>query len=481
VARSVLSLVAVGALYWASTAACSPALVPAPPETEPPAGGLDALVAAAPGSRWHYRVTRQGGELSVEASIAKGGSARLGVDDPAGEFIRGLEVADGTGWKAVDGLRVPACRERCRLRYRFDLAGAADGIGDTEVADRHAETILSPPSAWLLRPNDEEAMLTFSVDDASFVTGMWPSEEAAGAYVGDASMFWRAPYSAFGTFRRKTLHVGESEVELAFAAPPDGVAPPDEARATRWLENAAEAVATYFGAFPVPRVMLIVLPTDGRRVNGKEMGGGGASILLYLGSDASEAKLANDWVAVHEMVHLAVPLMPMRFGWLTEGLATYVEPLARAQVGRQDVETVWRDMLDGMPNGQPGPGDQGLDRTPTWGRTYWGGALFALYADVAIRKETGGAHSLQTALRAVLAQGGHNGVMWSIDRFLTAADEATSTRVLRELYAAWSHTAVRVDLEALWAELGVRREGGAIRFDDSAPHAAIRRALTEKP
>ena len=41
-----------------------------------------------------------------------------------------------------------------------------------------------------------------------------------------------------------------------------------------------------------------------------------------------------------------------------------------------------------MPKGLPQAGDQGLDNTGTWGREYWGGAMFCLLADIEIRKAT---------------------------------------------------------------------------------------------
>lgn len=57
------------------------------------------------------------------------------------------------------------------------------------------------------------------------------------------------------------------------------------------------------------------------------------------------------------------------------------------------------------PFGRPEAGDRGLDRTPTWGRTYWGGAFFCFVADVQIREATHGAKSLDDALRAIVAAG----------------------------------------------------------------------------
>jgi hypothetical protein len=39
-------------------------------------------------------------------------------------------------------------------------------------------------------------------------------------------------------------------------------------------------------------------------------------------------------------------------------------------------------------------------------------------------------------------------------------------------------TPVSPDLDQLWKELGVKRQGKTVTFDDSAPLAAIRRAIT---
>jgi predicted metalloprotease with PDZ domain len=99
-------------------------------------------------------------------------------------------------------------------------------------------------------------------------------------------------------------------------------------------------------------------------------------------------------------------------------------------------------------------------------------------ADLEIRKRTGGERSLDDALRAVVKAGGHNGVFWPIRRFLEVGDRATETTVLTEQYAAWARRPVMVELPALWRDLGVAVVDGEIAFDDEAPLAEHRRALT---
>jgi hypothetical protein len=50
-------------------------------------------------------------------------------------------------------------------------------------------------------------------------------------------------------------------------------------------------------------------------------------------------------------------------------------------------------------------------------------------------------------------------------------------KVLEELYAKYGDAPVTPDLGQLWSQLGVERDGDSVRLDDSAPLAAIRRAI----
>jgi hypothetical protein len=230
---------------------------------------------------------------------------------------------------------------------------------------------------------------------------------------------------------------------------------------------------------PVPHLLVLVRPVPGRRVGfGTTMGNAGAAIAIDVGQESSRADLEDDWILVHEMVHTALPDVEGSHHWLEEGLATYVEPLARVRVGLTAPDQVWRDWVRGMPNGLPEPGDLGLDQTPTWGRTYWGGALFCLLADVEIRARTNGAKSLDDALRAILAAGGNISVGWSIDRVVEIGDRAIGVPVLRELYDRMGNAPAPIDLDAMWKRLGVVARDGHISFDDGAPLAPVRKAMT---
>lgn len=249
-----------------------------------------------------------------------------------------------------------------------------------------------------------------------------------------------------------------------------------------WVGQAATAVQIYYGRFPVPRLNVDVEPTAGRGPQtGAAFGFGSPLIRMDVGRGSDTDELERDWMLTHEMVHLAFPRVAAEHHWIEEGVATYVEPIARAQAGQVSTKLVWRDLVVGLPQGLPRYGDRGLDFTPTWGRTYWGGALFCLLADIEIRKRTANRYGLQHALRGILQDGGNIQKIWPLTRALEQGDTAVGVPVLMELYEHMRATPVDVDLDGLWRELGVSMVDGEVSFDEQAPLASIRRAITTPP
>ena len=249
------------------------------------------------------------------------------------------------------------------------------------------------------------------------------------------------------------------------------------------VQTAANAVTTYYGQFPVKRARVLVVPVDGRRgVQGTtwgDMHGWPGFTRLRIGQHITAAELADDWTTTHELVHMAFPSLPDDQHWMEEGLATYIEPIARVETGELKAQQIWSDMVRDMPKGEPQEGDRGMDQTHTWGRTYWGGALFCLVADVEIRRETKNRKGLQDALRAIVAQGGTIDHEWSLDRALAVGDAATGTKVLTSMYATWKNSPSPVDLDKLWGELGIKRDGEGVQFV-AAPLSDVREAIAKE-
>jgi hypothetical protein len=273
-----------------------------------------------------------------------------------------------------------------------------------------------------------------------------------------------------------TLHVDSAGLEVSFEA---GDLSLPRAATLNWISESACAVTEYYGHFPVKHLRVIVVPLDHGKgvVFGRTFIVGSVPVIrVMIGQVASVTDLREDWIMTHEMVHLAFPSVPKNHHWIEEGIATYVEPIARAQIGDLTAAKVWHDMVDGMPHGLPDAGDRGLDNTHTWGRTYWGGALFCLLADVEINRRTHNKFGLQEALRAI-AKSSSMLDDRPLTRALEVGDDAIGIPVLTELYDQMKDAPLDPNLPQLWQKLGVRIAGDSVTFDPHAPEASIVTAI----
>lgn len=289
---------------------------------------------------------------------------------------------------------------------------------------------------------------------------------------------WDAPVASSQSFR-----IDGATIEVDFA--PGSLDLP-HAVFVRWVERAATAVTTYYGRYPVPRDRVLIWPVPGAAgvLSGTTWGAVGglpAFHFMRVGQHTTADQLTRDWMMTHELVHTAFPNQIDEHHWIEEGIAVYVEPVARVQAGFLKPGKIWWDMMRDMPQGNPQSGDQGLDRTHTWGRTYWGGAQFCLLADVTIREQTHNRKGLEDALRGILAAGGAIDKNWPLEKAFRIGDAATGTHVLEDLYVRMADKPVTVDLSAIYRRLGVVRSGQGVRFNNAAPEANIRKAITRTP
>ena len=161
--------------------------------------------------------------------------------------------------------------------------------------------------------------------------------------------------------------------------------------------------------------------------------------------------------------------------WIEEGLATYVEPIARVRAGHMDAHEMWFELVRDLHQGLPEAGDQGLDHT--LGRAPIGAARYSAFlADVEIRKQTHNRRGLADALRGILNAGGD--IRHGAWEALRIGDRATGVAVLVPLYNKMKDQPYDVDLPAMWKDLGVERSGDTVNFINSAPLAKVREAIT---
>jgi hypothetical protein len=252
----------------------------------------------------------------------------------------------------------------------------------------------------------------------------------------------------------------------------------DQASMWKWITDAARGVTLYYGRFPVAECILRITPRSGRgALWGQASGYPKPNVLIVLGRESTRQDLTEDWTLTHELAHLGFPNVAQKHHWIEEGLATYIEPIARHKMGLRTERSVWSEWYQSMGQGQPEEGDRGLDHTPTWGRVYWGGALFAFVADVEIRRQSQNRVGLRQALQGIVKAKGNIATSWRIEDAFSAGDKATQLRVLGMEYEKRRADPAPVDLDTIWKNLGVSFENGSVTLDDNAPWADTRRSI----
>ena len=393
---------------------------------------------------WTYEVrANENFELDVDARLPLG---PLTVDEPSFVTI--------------------VSREGEHVHYRVRLRGMAEKAHDVDIAVSAGGGMFSPPSSWLLRPTAGATRGTyrFRVSTPAGMRFETAVRRFGEFYEAPASTLAESTFAAFGALRVKTATPG-FEVVMA-----PGLSLGDEA-VVEWVRDGVTAIAGYFGRPPDGRATFFVLPTEKKGpTRAKTFGDGGAGVIVQLGPESTNANLHEDWVATHELVHVGFPRLTPNDAWFAEGLATYVEPIARARAGLLPADGVWKDFAENFPRGRKSK--EALSGTQDIDRVYWGGALYFLLVDLRIREETHDAKSLVDAVRAIVATGGNVETQWTLERVLALGDASTGTHAFHDCIAEVDG----VDLNALYKRLGLSKTA----LDETAPLASRRRAVTTR-
>jgi predicted metalloprotease with PDZ domain len=420
--------------------------------------------------------------LHVEATFEHAPSPRLTLPPDAAGAVRSMVIVDGvaetplarteTTWLA------DPCLARCLVRYAIDLQAIASSCRTFDCSRRVGDAIIGPAATWVLRPEPPgDALIRVAVrggESSRFATGL--RRDPSSGYVLRANELGESSYTAFGTLRNTRMYVGGAKIDVALLDAPLAMG---DGATIRWLSDSASCVARLFGRFPVDATVFVLPVRDADDVVfGRVMSLTGASVELLFGTGTPPERAHSDWVVVHELFHLGTPSFVGEAHWLEEGLATYYEPILRERAGWISERELWRHFATEMRRGLRKVGDPAsLEERDDIDSTYWGGALFALLADVRIRQATMGARSLDDVMRAALAREGDATHRALAADFFRIGDEATGTHVLADLHARYAVSGEAVDLDAVWRSLGVQGPETEPVLREDAPLAAVRRAI----
>lgn len=388
------------------------------------------------------------------------------------------------------GIVLPVSTGGVCVRYDVAVDEAAD-VGDRDAARRVGGDVVLTHDVWLWRPSSyaDDAVITATLTAPPPIAISTPwsaaNDDEPARYDVPRSTLRRRGYTAFGRFRVQDLKVPGGTLHVAVLG---GGLDHGHAPVLAWLANAGRAVAHLYGKFPREHTQVMVSPSSAGRgaLFGWVVRGGGPSVNLLVGRSSDEDSLALDheWIAVHEMSHLAIPHVTLGEPWLSEGLATWYQNVLRVRSGDVSEREAWQKLLEGFGRGRGGvtgrtllEDSEQMRETGSFGRVYWAGTALVMLADVEIRRATNGASSLDTALAEIARCCLDSDVTMSALELTGRIDEVTGGSLFTDIARAGREQRRFPDVDGVLRGLGVIDVRGRLVLDDGAPLAHIRRQI----
>lgn len=395
--------------------ACRSSPSSSPTEPEP---GDEASGAAA---RWSYSIAvdealaRMSLGLCIEGQLPR----RLITTDDAIDYVTAARVRGGPKLvREGKSLTITTLGEHGCVDLEIDLERAASARGRDST--RRGDTLMLAPDRWLWHPaalpDRLEARARFILPEGVAATVPWPHLDPDDPHdwrgLDRTSFGWNA-WIAFGRHQPLEFVAAECEFEVAVL---DGARRVSDAGIEVWLRSSAEAVAQLYGRFPRERVAVVVIPSSSWGTTpvlfGMARRGGGGSVMLLLNDAIEDHALPGEWVAVHELLHLGMPLVAEP--WMSEGFVTYYTHVVRARQGLLDrdapageaqalvaLESLRVGFEERRSTLSLAAASESMHQLGNYRRVYWGGAAIAFELDVRIRSASQNRRSLDDLMRAI--------------------------------------------------------------------------------
>ena len=444
-----------------------------------------ALTATVEPPRYRVKLASDPQRFVVDACFPDGPPERLrsGSRDAA-EHLIGARY--GTTPVRVRGrtMQLPRDAEEGCLQYEVDLDSARAASGRRAEISRRVEAILFKAQDWLWQPRGP-IEVEFDLPQGQNVSVPWPSAGGEHRFRVDAPMSDWSNLMALGEFSVERVPVGDRHLRMAILSGPSS-AQVDRSELKGWVRANAEAVAQIYGRFPLPETQVLIVPisTGGAVPWAQVHRGGATSVHFFINERRTHDEFMEDWTAAHEFSHTLHPYLSGGGRWVSEGLASYYQNVARARAGLITEEDGWRKLEAGFERGRKAATRTPLGRAIRSGRErrnymriYWSGAALAFRGDVELRRRSGGEKSLDTALQAFADCCLPANRAWGAREFLGRLDELTGETVFVPLFDEIESAPGFPDVNEAYASAGIRFSGTRPSFSRDGEASELRQAI----
>jgi len=264
---------------------------------------------------------------------------------------------------------------------------------------------------------------------------------------------------------------------------------PDGSPWLSWIETILDAARKLTGSFPEQKIVVELVGASRSNqavVFGQVRRSGPPRIIFYVNPDAALHELQDNWRGYHEFAHLLIPFPGNQNSWFSEGFASYYQYLLQSRSGRIEPEEAWRRLLAGLQRGLDDPNGRGRSlrqlspemwRERAFRRVYWTGASFFLRIDTRLRIESGGRHSIDSALAAF-----HDCCMqqrrrWSAEALVKILGQLSLPAVWEQEYRTTLDSVAQPRFDRAMQGLGIEIDGKRLHFSNEPDAVALRHAI----
>lgn len=430
-----------------------------------------------------YRIDAQPGALEVEVEVKGSCPSEWRLGQPIADELSATTPTGEVQRRLDRRRRVRFPPEARQLRYRYSFAQRTRLYQSLQTGAGGDRSYMLAASSYLLRPSNLAADTKVRLE----LRGLEPllpwalRKTEQGHEVELQARDLLAPgHHGFG-LRRHSLPTPGGTLEVGFVAGELDVA--DEV-VLEWLDQAQREVVLCRPSESAPhaRIQVILIPAGGSwepAPFGRVLWSYPQSVALYVGEHASASELLDDWTAIHELCHTLHPRVMPRRAWLTEGLATYYQCVARIRSGRESAAKMWGAMAWGYEAGSGEANglslrdlDRRLRELHCYRAVYWGGAFLMLELDLELRRRSQGKVSLDHVVERLLPQ-----ERIKSEDFAAAVDAVAGEPLWKEIGRPHLREGLMSRAPDLLARLGVEGVGRRATLASDAPDEALRRAI----
>jgi hypothetical protein len=327
-------------------------------------------------------------------------------------------------WVSDNVMRLRGVKSKQCISYESSLPSAKQS---RRSLYRAGKDIVVNNNLWLWQPidigNKDTVKLTFNLPKGYNVSTPWTATGKPNQFTLTTTPYDWDSRIAIGTFKIASVKIAQQTIQVAIL----NSTQKRKLEYIDWIKQAASAVAGINGSYPVDNAQIIITPTGKKREAvpwGEVQRGGSVSAHFFVDSFRPIQEFKDDWTATHELSHMLVPFISRNELYLSEGIASYYQNVARGKAGMISVETVWDKLLAGFARGTSSRRMQ----------KYWTGAAIYMMADRELRKRSNNKQSLGTVLDKFNHCCRPSTSSWSGQRLMEKFDELSNSNVFTALY-----------------------------------------------